>query len=213
VAGCAERAAHRGRQRAFWEKRAAAAFSCTIESGAQRHPRRELAACDASQSQAAGRYQTWYAARRLWGPACDLVSTLRPWRAGFQDNLEVARATRGWFRGAHSIGMIVKLAAQTTVNATALIITAFLLRGWIKIHPFVFRLRWRSRNNARPRRRLFVLLTTFNFDNFRTMAAKKMVPQPNNLRTISRISGLMRQTRYFPCRSARIRPASTSSFT
>jgi hypothetical protein len=87
--------------------------------------------------------QTWYAARGLWGPACDLVSTLRPWRAGFQDNLDVARATRGWFRGAHSIGMIVKLAAQTTVNATALIITAFLLRGWMRIHPFVFRIRWR----------------------------------------------------------------------
>ncbi len=92
--------------------------------------------------------QTWYAARGLCGPACDLVSTLKLGRAGFQESLVVARATRGWFRGAHSIGMIVKLAAQTTVNATALIITAFLLRGWIRIHPFVFRLRWRSRDHA-----------------------------------------------------------------
>lgn len=129
MAGCAERAGHRGRQRAFWgiapplQLRARSNPARNVIRGANWQP----ATLHSHRLPAV--IQTWYAARGLWRPACDLVSTLKPGRAGFQDNLDVARATRGWFRGAHSIGMIVKLAAQITVNATALIITAFLLRG------------------------------------------------------------------------------------
>jgi hypothetical protein len=58
-----------------------------------------------------------------------------PRRARFQESLDVARATRSRFRGAHSIGMIVKLAAQTTVNAIALIIITF--PPWRIIYPLV----------------------------------------------------------------------------
>jgi hypothetical protein len=58
-----------------------------------------------------------------------------PGRARFQESLVEARATRGRFRGAHSIGMIVKLAAQTRVNAIALIIITF--PPWRIIYPLV----------------------------------------------------------------------------
>jgi len=141
-----ERASHRRRQRAF-RSSAAAAISVTLRARkVVRAANWQPATVHSHRLPAV--VQTWYAGRELHGPGCDLVNTLMLGRATSHESLVVARATRGWFRGAHSIGMIVKLAAQTTVNAIALIITAFLLRGWISIHPFFFRLRCGLRDNA-----------------------------------------------------------------